>query len=952
MRFSFLLILMYLLTSFPVYADIDKEIKIAMRANRGAEKGMKRWQPTAEYLSSQIPGYRFIMVPFENNSALNQAVSRGDFHFVLTNPASAVEHTIRYNTRHIATLSNKRQGKGYTKFGSVIFTRSDRNDINKLEDLRDKTFMGVDEIGFGGWRVAWLELLKHNINPHTDFKELRFGGGIQPNVVNAVLSGKVDVGSVRTDMLERMAAKGKIDLNDIKVLNLKKTENFPFLRSTDLYPEWSFSRTKISSDSLANQVATLLLTIKEDHPAALKGKYSSWVIPSNYDAVDNLLKELQVGPYHTSSQDISKQIWSKYIGIFVAIFLLFLFLLGLTIYIIRTNRQLHRAQKILEGEMSNRKNVEIALSGLAQQGLVSDKEDSFFRDCLSNLSDLYNCKYALIGLFSGEERTHIKIFLIYNGERFSSGFEFPVKDSPCEDILNLKLELIDTKASKHYPSMPFLLEMEVESFFGSPLRSPDGSVIGIIAVMDNKPMNPPDWARPILKIFANRIGMEIYRKKQDDTLHNMANKMSHQASHDALTGLINRREIDVRLNHALEATIRNNQHHSFCFLDLDQFKIVNDSCGHIAGDELLKQLSKIFSNVLRDSDTIGRLGGDEFGILLLDCPLDQITIIANKLLEAASSFRFSWQENIFRISVSIGITIIDDKCNSIKDILREADAACYIAKELGRNRIHIYKEGDEEITKRQGEMKWASKLTQALQNNSFELHRQKIQPINNNIKPTIFYEILVRMQNKEQELLMPGSFISAAERYNLMPTLDRWVIKNTFKYLTSESNKDVIYFINISGLSFNDKDFHNFVVEMLSKYQISPTMICFEITETAAITNFSQALEFIENLRNIGLHFALDDFGTGLCSYSYLRNLPIDFIKLDGHFISELKSDPMNRAIVESIANISNTINAHTIAEWVEDIEIIDELQKIGIDYVQGYAIDRPHKLPMNTPSI
>lgn len=945
MHFSFLLIFIYLFVSLPTYADIDKEIKIAMRANRGAEKGMKRWQPTAKYLSDNIPGYRFTMVPFENNSALNQAVSRGDFHFVLTNPASAVEHTIRYKTRHIATLSNKRQGKGYTKFGSVIFTRANRNDINNLEDLRNKTFMGVDEIGFGGWRVAWFELLKNNIDPYADFKELRFGGGIQPNVVNAVLSGKVDAGSVRTDMLERMAAKGKISLSDIKAINLQQSSNFPFLLSTALYPEWSFARTKACSDSLANSVAALLFAIKENHPAAIQGKYTGWMTPSDYTPVDNLLKELVVGPYHASSEDIAKELWSKYIGIFIAIFLLFIFLLSLTIYIIRTNRQLQQAQKSLEGEMSNRKNVEMILSGLAQQGLVSNKEDSFFSDCLSNLSHLYDCKYALIGLFSNEERTHIKTYLVYNGERFSSGFEFPIKDSPCEDILNLKLELVEKEVAKRYPTMLSLLEMGVESYFGSPLRTPDGTVIGLIAVMDTKPMNPPDWARPILKIFANRVGMEIHRKKQDDTLHSMANKMSHQASHDALTGLINRREMEVRLEHALQTALNNNQQHAFCFLDLDQFKIVNDTCGHSAGDELLKQLSRIFAKTLRDSDTIGRLGGDEFGILLLDCPTDQTTIIANKLLEAANSFRFSWQDNVFRISVSIGITIIDKSCISIKDILREADAACYIAKELGRNRIHIYKEGDEEITKRRGEMKWASELTQALQTDSFELHRQSIQPISNKVKPTVFYEILVRMRDKEQELLMPGSFITAAERYNLMPTLDRWVIENTFKYLSSETNKDVIYFINISGLSFNDNDFHEFVINMLSKYQISPTMICFEITETAAITNFSRALEFIEKLRNIGLRFALDDFGTGLCSYTYLKNLPIDFIKLDGHFISELMHDPMNRAIVESVANISNTINAHTIAEWVEDISIVDELKNIGINYAQGYAIDRPQKL-------
>jgi len=951
MRLIIFLIVVQLWGVLPVFAD--EEIKIALRANRGAEKGLARWQPTADYLSSQIPGYRFSMIPFENNSELNQAVSRGDFHFVLTNPASAVEHTIRYGTQHIATLSNKRQGKGYTKFGSVIFTRSDRNDINDLQDLRGKTFMGVDEIGFGGWRVAWLELLKHNIDPYQDFKEIRFGGGVQPNVVNAVLSGKVDAGSVRTDMLERMAAKGKIKLSDIKVLNLHESRDFPFLHSSTLYPEWSFSRTKVADEAVANKVATSLLIVNENHVAAKAGKYMGWVIPSNYQSVSNLLKELKVGPFHTSSHMEAKQFWSKYLALIISVFTVFVFLVGLTIYIIKTNRRLQQAQNNLESEMAQRKNVEVVLSDLAKQGLVSNKEEAFFKDCLTNLADLYHCKYALIGLFSNADKTHIRTFLVFVGDRFASGFEFPIKNSPCEDILNLKLELIDQDVVKRYPTVLPLLEMGVESYFGSPLREPNGSIIGLIAVMDTKPMNPPDWARPILRIFANRVGMEIHRKNQDDELQNMANKMSYQASHDPLTGLINRREIEERLSQALNTAINNGQQHALCFLDLDQFKVVNDTCGHMAGDELLKQLALKFSSKLRENDTIGRLGGDEFGILLLDCPMDKTTMIAITLLEVANAFRFAWQDNVFRVSVSIGITSINKDCISVKDLLREADAACYIAKELGRNRLHIYKEGDEEVIKRQGEMKWISELTWALQKNSFELYCQTIKPINKNLSPETFHEILVRMRNKDGELLLPGSFINAAERYNLMPTLDRWVIQNTFQYLqkignsSRENNKaHSIYFINISGLSFNDKDFKQFVTDMLAQYQISPKMICFEITETAAISNFSQALEFISKLRTIGLHFALDDFGTGLCSYSYLQSLPIDFIKLDGQFINGIKSEPMNRAIVESVSNIARTIGVLTIAEWVEDEDVIEELKDINIDYAQGYAIDAPEKLP------
>lgn len=338
-----------------------EDIRIALRANKGAEKGLKKWQATADYLSIKIPGYRFIMVPFENNSALNQAVSLGEFHFCLTNPASAVEHEIHSGSQPLATLINKRQGKGYTQFGSVIFTRKDREDINKLKDLKGKVFLGVDELGFGGWRVAWRELLKNNINPYRDFKEIKFAGGKQQRVVYAVRDGKVDAGSVRTDMLERMSAEGKINLDEFKVIGEKETQGFPFLHSTPLYPEWLFSTSRKVDDKFKTQVIAALFSISSDSRAAMDGKYVGWISPPDYTPVKNLLKELAIGPYSLAEVGKFKWLIDQYWQYIIVSLLIISLLFWLFLYFIKQNKRIIQTQDLLLTESESRETLELEL---------------------------------------------------------------------------------------------------------------------------------------------------------------------------------------------------------------------------------------------------------------------------------------------------------------------------------------------------------------------------------------------------------------------------------------------------------------------------------------------------------------------------------------------------------------------------------------------------------------
>ena len=435
-------------------------------------------------------------------------------------------------------------------------------------------------------------------------------------------------------------------------------------------------------------------------------------------------------------------------------------------------------------------------------------------------------------------------------------------------------------------------------------------------------------------------------------------QLSWQASHDALTGLVNRREFEKRLEQIAIAARTSSQQHALCYLDLDQFKVVNDTCGHIAGDELLCQVTNLFQSQIRASDTLARLGGDEFGLLLNHCPLESAVQVANKLREQLQKFRYMWHEKTFTIGVSIGVVAIDANTQSVTSILSAADAACYAAKNKGRNRVHVYQADDRELAIQRGQMQWISRLTQALEENRFRLYYQPIvkstQTASSEEK---HYEILLRLVDEMGNLVMPGAFIPAAERYNLMHRIDRWVIRTLFASVGEQYRKntnlsqlhpgvrDCVYAINLSGASLNDEQLIDFVREQLTLYQIPPEMICFEITETVAIANLAQAAQFMRSLKQIGCRFALDDFGSGMSSFAYLKNLPVDYLKIDGGFVKQIVDEPIDLAMVEAINHIGHVMGIQTIAEFVENQTILEKITAIGVDYAQGYSIAHPRPL-------
>jgi diguanylate cyclase (GGDEF)-like protein/PAS domain S-box-containing protein len=427
----------------------------------------------------------------------------------------------------------------------------------------------------------------------------------------------------------------------------------------------------------------------------------------------------------------------------------------------------------------------------------------------------------------------------------------------------------------------------------------------------------------------------------------LTRQLSYQAAHDLLTGLPNRREFERQMQRMLDEDCGDGRRHVLCYIDLDQFKVVNDTSGHSAGDELLRQVAALLQAQVRESDVLARLGGDEFGIIFRSCTLERAMCIAEELLTRVRDYRFLWEGYRFEIGASIGIVAISAQNRNMADVLSAADIACYAAKEAGRNRLHVYEPDDSELKRRHGELHWVSRLRRAMDEDRLVLYGQRIVATRPDAPPLLHFEILVRLLDEEGRIAPPMAFIPAAERYQLMPALDRWVLRAAMKALAPLATSGIEWMcaLNLSGQSLGDDRFLAVVNELLDGAGIPGERLCFEITETAAIANLRSAVRFLNQIKARGCRFALDDFGSGLSSFAYLKNLPVDYLKIDGSFVKDLASDPIDRAMVAAIHQIGKVMGIQTIGECVEDDEILGILGGIGVDYAQGYGIERPRPL-------
>jgi diguanylate cyclase (GGDEF)-like protein/PAS domain S-box-containing protein len=432
-------------------------------------------------------------------------------------------------------------------------------------------------------------------------------------------------------------------------------------------------------------------------------------------------------------------------------------------------------------------------------------------------------------------------------------------------------------------------------------------------------------------------------------LRGLTRQMTYQASHDALTGLVNRREFERRLQEAMDSAQTGNVGHALCYLDLDRFKVVNDTCGHTAGDNMLREVASLIKEAVRDSDTVGRIGGDEFALLLVGCPLDKARQIADDVVRSVNEYRFVWKDKIFNIGVSIGLVEIGRDGGAIEDIMNSADSACYAAKKQGGLHVHVYSAREEANARHSGEIHWLQKLQGALRDNKFELYYQPIMHarVGGLRGPAI--EVFVRLVGeKGQPGAPPSEFIRAAERYRLMPLIDRWVVQTVLSALGRGGMKlppDRSVAINIAGQTLGDSDFLEFVVDCFDHTGANPADICFEVTENSVVANLDHARRFIAVLHGMGCEFALDDFGSGLSSFSTLRTLPMDYLKIDGSFINNLAGDAVNQAMVAAMIELSRSLNFRVVAEQVEDQLSLDTVTRMGIDFVQGFVVGRPQPL-------
>jgi diguanylate cyclase (GGDEF)-like protein len=431
-------------------------------------------------------------------------------------------------------------------------------------------------------------------------------------------------------------------------------------------------------------------------------------------------------------------------------------------------------------------------------------------------------------------------------------------------------------------------------------------------------------------------------------LQSMHNQLTHQASHDELTGLVNRKEFERELEQAIATTKRDGSTHVAAILDLDQFKVINNAAGHEAGDELLRRLSRLMEEALAGSEhVLSRLGGNEFGVVIRNCAKDSGTSVVRQMSDAIKAHRFEWKQDVFSLTTSVGLVFIDDSIDDFSIVMRGADSACDAAKDAGRDRLQVWESDDTDMAKRRDIMSFVSQIDNALKEDRFVLNCQKIQPLDET-KDHAHYEILLTVLDENNEPMPPQDFIVAAETYNRMGAIDRWVIKNSFKWIASNILKldDLGAFsINVSGNSLTEDDFMEFVLEQFHETRLPTSKICFEITETSAIGSLDDVVEFMEKMKVIGVQFSLDDFGTGLSSYSYLRNLPVDYLKIDGVFVKDIKTNPSDYAVVKSINEIGHFMGKKTIAEYVEDDEILEILREIGVDFAQGYGIEK--KMPI-----
>lgn len=927
-RHLFKLILLAILATMtlPCALAAERDVRIGVLSFRSLETTLQQWQPTADYLNRKISGYRFKIIPMYYNE-LDLAINRKEFDFVLTNP----EHFVTVREDHgliaIATLMPIAEGHPVTSFGGVILTRFDRNDIQNIGDLRGKIVASPSEQSLGGYMMQRWELFKAGV-PVSDLGGVRFTGMPHDKAVMEVAEGRVDAGFVRTGILESMAREGKIRLDQFKVLNRQRVGNYPQMLSTDLVPEWPMAAELYVPDKLVKLVTLALLNIRPDEPAARLGNYFGFSPAGNYSLVESIMARLRLNPERAHEFDL-RDITRKYaLELIVGSMLLVIAVLSTAFYLANTNKRL---------QTSNRKRANLAEALQRANATLEDQvakrtaelQESEQRSKMA-LQELQMQKLAL-DEHAIVSTTDTAGTITYVNKRFCE-----INQYQPEELIGKNHRMVN---SGHHPKA-FFKEMYQVISRGEVWhdevcnRAKDGSLY---------------WLDMTVVPFKDENGKPYqYISIRTDITQRKASEQAIQqlAYFDPLTGLPNRRMLMDRLQHAVSSSKRNNEHGAILFIDLDNFKLLNDTKGHAVGDQLLVEVSARLKSCVREQDSVARLGGDEFVLLLENLGTEHGNAaahaerVAEKILQELN-LPYYLEDYEYHGSPSIGITLFCDSNINVDELIKNADSAMYQAKNAGRNSVRFYDPGTQKIMEELSVLELA--LHNALEKQQFQLHYQV--QVNESGRP-IGAEALLRWTHPELGEVSPAEFIPVAEQNGLIVKIGYWALEQACaqikKWERDSLTRDLVLAVNVSVRQFRGAGFVNQVKEILERTAIDPARLKLEVTESVVMDNARSTIATMMQLKQLGIKFAMDDFGTGYSSLSNIKRLPLDQLKIDQSFVRDVMTDPNDQAIARTIIAMANSMNLNIIAEGVETNEQRQFLKINGCTNYQGYLFGRP----------
>ncbi|MGC2167044.1 MAG: EAL domain-containing protein [Gallionella sp.] len=904
----------------------EHDIRIGVLSFRPLETTLLQWQPTADYLNRKIPGYRFIVIPMYYNE-LDLAINRKEFDFVLTNP----EHFVTVREDHgliaIATLMPIAEGRPVTSFGGVILTRSDRDDIRDIGDLRGKKIASPSEQSLGGYMMQRWELSKAGLEI-SDLGSVQHTGMPHDKVVVEVMEGRADAGFVRTGILESMAREGKIRLDKFKVLNRQSGEKFPQMLSTDLSPEWPMAAELYVPDKLVKMVTLALLNIQPDDPAARLGNYFGFSPAGNYNLVESIMVRLKLNPERAHEFDL-RDITRKYaLELIIGSMLLIIAVLSTAFYLANTNKRLQKsnrkranlAEALQRANATLEEQVAVRTAELQQSEQRSKKALQELQ-----LQKLALDEHAIVST------TDIAGTITYVNKRFCE-----ISQYDAEELIGKNHRMVN---SGLHPK-EFFMEMYQVIGRGEVWhnevcnRAKDGSLYWLdMTVVPFK----DETGKPYQYIS---IRTDITKRKESEQA------IQHLAYYDPLTSLPNRRMLMDRLQHAVSSSKRNNEHGAILFIDLDNFKLLNDTKGHSIGDQLLVEVATRLKSCVREQDTVARLGGDEFVLLLERLGTEHGTAaghaerVAEKILQDLN-LPYMLDDYEYHGSPSIGITLFCDSTIDVDDLIKHADSAMYQAKSAGRNSVRFYDPGTQKIMEELSVLELA--LHSALEKQQFLLHYQ-VQV--DEVGRPIGAEALLRWTHPELGNVPPAQFIPVAEETGLIVKIGYWALQTACAQIRQWEGdpltRDLVLAVNVSVRQFRGAGFVNQVKEILESSNINPTRLKLEITESMVMENAKTTIATMMQLKLLGIKFAMDDFGTGYSSLSNIKRLPLDQLKIDQSFVRDVMIDPNDQAIARTIIAMAKSMNLNIIAEGVETDEQRQFLKINGCTNYQGYLFGRP----------